>query len=449
MTDTIFALSTPPGRSAIAVVRMSGPSSSKALLALTSPLPPARRASLRNLRDPKTGDLLDSALVLYLPGPKSETGEDIVELHLHGGKAVISGVLQSLMNQPGLRPAEPGEFARRALDNGRMDLAQVEGLADLIEAETEAQRVQAMRGASGAASALYDGWRRDVIAILALVSAAIDFSDEADVSIATVRQAEEKAQDLALKLASALADGNRGEILRDGFRVVLAGAPNAGKSSLLNALARREAAIVSEEAGTTRDIVEVRLEIGGWPVIVSDTAGLRQTTSQVESEGIRRTLAATREADLVLWLVAPDGPAGAPDEVTSNDTQVIEIITKSDLLTNDDLIHVKQSASENHAPPQISTVTGDGLVSLTAMLLDRAMAATGRPGEAVITRARHRREVETAHRFVRAFLEDTEQEIELRCESLRLAASAISRLTGHIGTEEILGEIFGRFCIGK
>ncbi|MDZ4842984.1 MAG: tRNA uridine-5-carboxymethylaminomethyl(34) synthesis GTPase MnmE [Hyphomicrobium aestuarii] len=467
--DTIFALSTPPGRSAVAVIRISGPDAAAALLALTSPLPEPRSASLRRLRDPVSGDILDEALVIHFGAPRTETGEDIVELQVHGGRAVIQSVLTALARMPGLRPAEPGEFARRALINGKLDLAEVEGLADLIDAETEAQRQQAIRAATGLSSAVYDDWRSDTLAAMALVGSAIDFSDESDVSADAVRQAEVVAERLADRLAAALGDGHRGEILRDGFRVVLAGPPNAGKSSLLNALSRRQAAIVSNEAGTTRDVIEVRLNLGGWPVIVSDTAGLREAASKVEQEGIRRTFDEARRADLILWLVAPDaardlgsvgGPAfgrsGAPPAVLLLDgTPVITVETKSDLLTIDeknspDLIHVKQSPETlPKTTHRISTLTGEGLAALTAYLAECAKNATGNPGDAVITRLRHRREVEIAHIHVRAFLDNPVQQVELRAESLRLAASAIGRLTGHIGAEEVLGEIFGRFCIGK
>jgi len=471
--DTIFALSTPPGRSAIAVIRISGPDAAAALLALTSSLPEPRSASLRRLRDPVSGDILDEALVIRFAAPRTETGEDIVELQVHGGRAVIQSVLTALARMPSLRPAEPGEFARRALINGKLDLAEVEGLADLIDAETEAQRQQAIRAAAGLSSAVYDDWRSDTLAAMALVGSAIDFSDESDVSADAVRRAEVVAERLAGRLAAALGDGHRGEILRNGFRVVLAGPPNAGKSSLLNALSRRQAAIVSDEAGTTRDVIEVRLNLGGWPVIVCDTAGLREAESKVEQEGIRRTLDEARRADLILWLVAPDterdpgsvgGPAsgqsgGPPAELLLDGTPVITVETKSDLLTIDeknssDLIHVKHfPETPPETPPdltlRISTLTGEGLATLTADLAERAKKATGNPGDAVITRLRHRREVEIAHLHVRAFLDSPHQQVELRAESLRLAASAIGRLTGHIGAEEVLGEIFGRFCIGK
>lgn len=459
-TDTIFALSTPPGRSALAVIRLSGSLVRTVLETFCRGVPEPRRAVLRRIVDPADGALLDEALILFFAGPRSETGEDMAELQVHGGRAVIQSILSALARIPGCRPAEPGEFARRGLENGKLDLAQVEGLADLIDAETEAQRRQAISGASGAASAVYANWRSQILSALALVEAAIDFSDEADVADATLERAEAIVRPLTVSLGSHLTSGNQGEILREGFRVVLAGPPNAGKSSLLNALARREAAIVSEEAGTTRDTIEVRLDLGGWPVVVTDTAGIRQTTSVVEREGIRRTIQAARRADLVAWLVEPGGAPEPTPNFADADIPVITVETKSDLLTSPKMIHVKhespgqeESVLAGKRPGSfnfsISTVSGAGLENLVSYLASRAREATGRPGDAVITRVRHRREIEAAHLQLDRFLTVAASPLELRAENLRLAASAIGRLTGHIGAEEVLGEIFGRFCIGK
>ena len=452
--DTIFALGTPPGRSAIAVIRISGPDTAAAILALTPRMPENRRASLRRLVDPETGHLLDEAIVIAFHGPRTETGEDAAELHLHGGKAVVRAVLLALSKRPNLRPAEPGEFAKRALENGKLDLVQLEGLADLIDAETEAQRLQAISEATGATSAVYGSWRQDALSALALVSSAIDFTDEADVAADAVGQAEAVSRQLVEKLASALSDRHRGEVLRDGFRVVIAGAPNAGKSSLLNALARREAAIVSDEAGTTRDAIEVRLDLSGWPVVVTDTAGLRETASKVEQEGIRRTLAHARRADLVLWLVEPGDMMAAPAEIAA---PIITIETKADLRGNDgdeyaphaDNRYPIAGASTVTGPLRISTRTGRGLDALTGLLADRAKEFTGHPGAAIVSRLRHSLEIEAAHGHLLAFLDDSEQALEVRAECLRRAAAHIGRLTAHIGTEDVLGEIFSRFCIGK
>ena len=476
MSTTIFALSTPPGRSAIAVVRLSGPHVCTVLEALCPPRPEPRRAVLRRLKDPLSGSILDEALVLYFQAPRTETGEDMAELHLHGGKANVRAVLETLSRVPGCRAAEPGEFARRAFENGKVDLARIEGLADLIDAETEGQRRQAVAQATGVQSKRFERWRSDLLEALGLVEAAIDFSDEGDVSDRAVGQAEVAASRLRDDLHAHVDDGHRGEILREGFRVVLAGPPNAGKSSLLNALARREAAIVSEEPGTTRDVIEVRLDLEGLAVIVSDTAGIRETSSGVEQEGIRRTLAATREADLVLWLrEAGDLRAAAPhpDPLPMKDGERgLRLLTKCDLLAPAELIHVKHSDQKGGGlgepsperdrraaalPRQrptgidlaISAKTGEGLDALTRLIAECARAATGDPSEPAITRVRHRHEIGRAILHLDAFLYDKGRAIELRAEELRLSGIALGRLTGRIDAEEVLGEIFSRFCIGK
>jgi len=450
VTATIFALATPPGRAAIAVVRISGPASGPILTALCGTRPEARRAVLRKLRDPATGDILDEALVLFFAGPRSETGEDQAELHLHGGRAIVAAVLAALAAMPECRMAEPGEFARRAFENGKLDLAEIEGLADLIDAETQAQRQQAVAQATGLQSARFETWRSDVLRALGLVEAAIDFSDEEDVSEKAVQQAEDVARALATSLRAHLDDGHRGEILRDGFKVVLAGPPNAGKSSLLNALARREVAIVSAEAGTTRDVIDVRLDLGGVAVIVSDTAGIRETSSSVEREGIRRTVEATREADLVVWLRATDGgeaalgtPPGStrPTAALQGERELV-VLTKVDLEAPAKTIHVKHDLA-------ISVKSGAGMDVLTREIEHRAKLAIGDARDPAITRTRHRREIAAAVVHLAAFVDHPERDVELRAEDLRLAATALGRLTGRIDAEEVLGEIFSRFCIGK
>ena len=311
-SPTIFALSTAPGRAGIAVIRVSGPAAGDLVDALAPPRAKKRFAALRRIRDPQTGETIDDGLVIWFGAPRTETGEDMAEFHVHGGAAIVKAMLAVLGRQPGCRLAQPGEFARRAFANGKLDLAQVEGLADLVDAETEAQRRQALGQMRGALSELYEGWRADLIRASALVEAAIDFSDEGDVASNAIEVAQGIVAELQAAIGAHLDDGHRGEILRDGFRVVLAGPPNAGKSSLLNALARRDAAIVSEEAGTTRDVIEVRLDLEGLPVIVTDTAGVREAQGAVEQEGIRRTLAHARDADLVLWLNDASVAAVAP-----------------------------------------------------------------------------------------------------------------------------------------
>src|SRR5688572_16981171 len=301
--DTIFALSSGHGRAGVAVIRISGPAAGVVLDHMAAPRPKPRFAAYRRVCAPRTGEVLDDGLALWFAGPRSETGEDMAELQVHGGRAVVAAVLEAIGAIAGCRPAEPGEFARRAFENGKLDLTGAEGLADLIDAETAAQRRQALRQVEGALAKLYAGWRQRLIEATALLEAAIDFSDEADVVSDAVGRAREEVEALQGEIGRHLDDGNRGGLVRDGFKVVLAGPPNVGKSSLLNALARRDVAIVSAEAGTTRDVIEVKLDLEGLPVVVSDTAGIRDSVGAVEREGIRRALARAQAADLVLWLV--------------------------------------------------------------------------------------------------------------------------------------------------
>ena len=439
--DTIFALSSAPGRAGVAVVRVSGPRAGAAIDALAPPRPKERAAALRRIRAPDTGEVIDQALVLWLAAPKTETGEDMVELHLHGGPAIVKSVLSALGALPGCRLAEPGEFARRAFENGKIDLAEAEGLADLIDAETEAQRRQALAQMGGALSALYEGWRGELIEACALVEAAIDFSDETDVAIDAFELARSRVAALVSDIGAHLEDGNRGEILREGFRVVLAGPPNVGKSSLLNALARREAAIVSEEAGTTRDVIEVRLDLEGFPVVVSDTAGIREPLGAIEREGIRRTLAHAREADLVVWLVDASAAlvAPPPELAARGDNIFLGLANKIDV--------------PGALPPPhllaVSAKTGEGLDALTRRLAQIVRERIGVTEAPAITRARYRAELNSCMSALNTFMSDRPSDIELRAEDLRRAAHALGRITGRVGVEDVLGEIFGRFCIGK
>src|ERR1700690_592912 len=300
---TIFALSSGRGPAAIAVVRISGSRAGDALKALSGKIPVPRQAGLVCIRDPRTQDIIDEALSLWFPAPHSETGEDVAELQLHGGRAVIAAVLAALSRIEGLKPAEAGEFTRRAFENGKLDLTAVEGLADLVAAETEGQRRQAFRQMKGALGGRAEAWRAQLIKALALIEAAIDFSDEADVPKDLIQPALALALALEAEIAAALKDGGRGERLREGFVVAIAGPPNAGKSTLLNRIAKREAAIVSPFAGTTRDVIEVHLDLLGWPVTLLDTAGIRDTEDPVELEGVRRARERAAAADLVLWVV--------------------------------------------------------------------------------------------------------------------------------------------------
>ncbi len=407
--------------------------------ALCGVVPDARRAVVRKIIEPDTGAVIDQAMVLWFPGPHSFTGEDCFELHVHGGRAVVAGVLAALGKLSGLRLAEPGEFTRRAFENGKLDLTQAEGLADLIDAETDGQRSQAVRQMGGALRRAADDWRGHLIKAMALMEAAIDFSDEADVSRAAVDQAASLIRDLIPKLQMALGDGRRGELLRDGFAVAILGAPNAGKSSLLNALSRRDVAIVSDEAGTTRDVVEVRMDLGGIPVLFMDTAGIRNAPGKVEQEGIRRALARALDAPLVLWVIDAMAPVlQLPGELEDRAKSVLRVLNKVDagpLMTGYDRA--------------ISTVTGAGMGELIDDIAQRAAQATGAHESPLITRVRHRTAIEQALSDCQAFVEGQLVDAELRAEDLRRAAYALGRLTGRVDVEDVLGEIFGQFCIGK
>lgn len=439
--STIFALSSAPGRAGVAVIRMSGPAVRPALAILCPPVPDDRRAVFRTLRDPRTAEALDRAVVLFFAAPKSETGEDVAEFQVHGSRAVVLAVLNALGTLDGCRMAEPGEFARRAFLNGKIDLVEVEGLADLVEAETEAQRRQALVQSSGVLSAVYEAWRARIIEAMALTEAAIDFSDEGDVATDATSRARTVVAACAAEIERHLADGHRGEIIRDGFRVALLGAPNAGKSSLLNALARRDAAIVSEEAGTTRDVIEVRLDLGGFPVVLSDTAGIRADAGQIEQEGMRRSLATAGVANLVLWLAEPGGQRLPPEEVSRETTGLALIVhTKADLGPPNSL-----------APGElvISTTTGEGLDGLVTRIADLAAQALADGAGPPLTQPRHRAALAACHDALTAFLDGDPGQTELRAENLRQAAHALGRITGRVDAEDVLDQIFSRFCIGK
>jgi tRNA modification GTPase len=432
---TVFALSSAPGRAGIAVVRISGPGAGRALAALGGRVGRPRRALRARLADPGTGAALDDALTLWFPGPASATGEDVAELHLHGGPAVVTAVLGALGRLDGLAPAGPGEFTRRAFHNGKLDLTEIEGLADLIAAETEIQRVQALRQLEGGLGALYDGWRTELVRCLGHVEAGVDFTDE-EVPDDIVMRSRGEIEVLRCKIAAHLDDGRRGERLRGGFAVVIAGPPNAGKSSLLNALARRDAAIVTDEPGTTRDVIDVALDLDGYPVLVSDTAGLRARAGAIEAEGIRRAEERMAGADLVLWLRdasradPPPGPAGLA-------APVLEVWSKSDLGAAPD------------GGMAVSVVTGAGLARLVGAISEKAAAGLAPSESPLLTRNRHRQALETAQAALARALAAGPAEVEIVAEELRAAAHALGRVTGRVDVEDVLGAIFAEFCIGK
>jgi tRNA modification GTPase len=424
--DTIFALSSGRPPAGVALIRLSGPHALATVEALTGRSPEPRIATVAALRDPASGALLDHALVLTFAAPASFTGEDVAELHVHGGQAVIAAVLRTLGARPGLRLAEPGEFSRRAFDNHKLDLTQAEGLADLIGAATEAQRVQALAQADGRIRARVEGWRDRLLRLQASAEADLDFSDEADVTVSDDRDAIAALQ---AELAAALRGAAIGERIRDGFTIAVIGSPNVGKSSLINALAERDAAIVSDVPGTTRDAIELLLDIAGIPVMLVDTAGLRDTQDPVEAEGIRRARARAGEADLVLHVT--DDPAMPP-----LGQLVINKVDMTDLAPGlrDGILYV-------------SARSGAGLDALRAFLADWLAAQTTNSEATIVTQQRHR----VALGDAAARLDEAAQQPDpvLRAEALRLTARALGRITGRVGVEDMLDTLFGRFCIGK
>ena len=453
---TIYALSTAPGRAGIAVIRISGRAARNALDELChGRLPASRVASFRRLRHPHTGEVLDEAMVLWLPGPANFTGEDMVELHVHGGRAVVAGVLEALASF-GLRLAEPGEFTRRAFGNGKIDLTEAEGLADLINAETAFQRRQALAQHCGALRGHYEHWRAALLRAMAYVEASLDFSDEGDIAASAFNEAIPEVKRLVSELDRALADGRRGEIVREGIQVAIVGAPNVGKSSLLNALAGREAAIVFHEPGTTRDVIEVALDLDGFPFVLRDTAGLRETESPVEQEGIRRALASAEDADVVLLMYDATTPHPGPlpmgegataflhEGLASKTTETITVINKIDV-AQPDLSRWPQETL------LVSAKTGQGLDALRTALVRFAEESFGGCETPLITRVRHRQEIEHARSALNQFLGSAEagEHPEIAAEHLRAAADALGRLTGRLDVEDVLGQIFSEFCIGK
>lgn len=422
--DTIFALSSGALPAGIGVVRVSGPNAAQALEKLAGTLPEARRAMSATLR--WQGDMLDRALILWLPGPGTATGEDIAELHLHGGRAVVASVLDALGRQPGLRLAEPGEFTRRAFSNGKLDLAQAEGLADLLAAETEAQRRQALRQAEGGLGKLVGSWRERLLGLAARVEAAIEFAEDEDDVPALAPADLTGVAMLTAEMEAALSQPPA-ERLRDGVRIVVAGPTNAGKSSLINILAGREAAIASPIAGTTRDLIEIPVSIAGMPCLLIDSAGLREAGGQIEQIGMARARAAIDGADLVLWL-------GPPAEVPDRDRAIL-VRAKADL-----------DKAGNDEDVATSTVTGEGLDRLRALLEARVRNLLP-PADAIALNARHRERIGEAVAELHAAGAQTD--ILFIAEHLRQARIALDRITGRAGVEEMLDALFGRFCVGK
>lgn len=443
---TIAALASAPGRAGVAVVRVSGPQAGASLCTLTArPLPPARQAQLRTLYETPDGAVLDRALVLWFPAPASFTGEDVAEYHVHGGRAVVSALLETLLHHPGLRLAEPGEFTRRAFLNGKFDLTAAEAVADLVDAETTAQRRQALRQMEGTLGQLYNGWRTQLTRALAYLEASIDFIDEEDVPGdlgATIRPV---LSVLIQAMAAHLADAHRGERLRDGVSITIVGAPNAGKSSLLNALARRDVAIVAATAGTTRDLIEVHLDLGGWPVVLVDTAGLRDNTADaVEAEGVRRAHQRAASADLKLAVFdASAWPDCDAATLALVDADTLPLLNKCDRLSTP-----LESPQVGGRPALLlSAKTGAGLDILVARLREQVSRRFTASETPALTRARHRSAVQDCQSaLIRAL---TAPLPELAAEDVRLASRALGRITGQVDVDDLLDVIFRDFCIGK
>lgn len=445
MIDTIYAPATAAGRAAVAVVRVSGPKTRDVLDALCGGVPPARRATLRALQD-ETGEEIDRALLLFFEGPESYTGEDVVEFHVHGGAAVMTALLNALAGQ-GLRLAEPGEFTRRAFENGKLDLAQAEGVADLVDAETDAQRRQALDQLGGRLSQVHARWSDMLVEALAMLEAAVDFPDE-EVPQDVAARARPALERLVAQLEQAAADAERGERVREGYRIALIGAPNAGKSTLLNALAGREAAIVTATPGTTRDIIEVPMVLAGYKALLADTAGLRETGDEIEAEGVRRARAWAAGADLRLWLVdgSTDAAINVPMELCAGD---LCLITKRDLPSGPMGAWAAQQARRLGLGTAEMTSKGPGdLAWLKSTLEERIVDALAGAEPPAATRLRHQELLsEAADRLRHALGQD--EHLELAAEDVRLAARALDRITGRIDPEQVLGRIFSTFCIGK
>jgi tRNA modification GTPase len=445
--DTIFAPATAPGRSALAIVRVSGPAAGDVCRRVTGRPPPApRRALLRRLRDPDGGDALDRGLILWFPAPASFTGEDVLELHVHGGRAVLGALLDGLSAMVGLRPAEPGEFTRRAFLNGRLDLTAAEGLADLIEAESRAQARQALRQLDGALGRLYEGWRQALVGALARLEAEIDFAPEEDVPDGLLEVVRPSVSRLSAEIGAHLADGHRGERLRAGLTVAVVGPSNAGKSSLVNRLAKRDVAIVTPLAGTTRDVLEVHLDVAGYPVTLLDMAGLRDAADPIEAEGVRR--ARSRAANADLRLIMFDGatwPVPDPATLAMVDERAVIVVSKADLAALPEGLSVG-----GRAALAVSCLTGAGMAALLATLAERARALMAIGDEPLLTRARHRAALQDAAEALARFTSaPAGTELALLAEDLRLATRAIGRITGQVAVEDVLDRIFAEFCIGK
>lgn len=434
---TIFALATPPGRSGVAIIRLSGSAVPDLMPKILSQTPSPREATVVKLLHPQTKEIIDSIIAIYFQAPNSFTGEDVLELHIHGSRAVISSTLEMLGKQANLRLAEAGEFTKRAFDNNKLDLTAVEGLADLIEAETEAQRKQALRQLQGSLGLLYNGWRGRLIKMLAYLEAYLDFPDE-DIPADLNEKISKDITDLTTEMTAHIQDDKKGERLRNGVHIAIVGAPNVGKSSLLNWFAGRDVAIVSDIPGTTRDVLTVHLDLNGYPAILYDTAGLRESDDIIEKEGIVRARKTAESADLRLNILSVD--TAKAEDLTAQDPYTLLVLNKIDL---------KPSAPSEAIPSviPISLKTGDGLKTLLEEVTKRVESLMPTTGAPIITRARHRQAliatIDALNRFKIAAT------LDLAAEDLRLASRALGQILGQVDVEELLDIIFADFCIGK
>lgn len=439
--ETIYALSSGAGRAGVAVIRLSGPKALACLEAMAGKLPQPRYASLRKITHPESGDLLDEGLVLAFPAPHSFTGEDMAELQIHGARASIEATLAALQHF-GLRPAEAGEFTLRAFTNGRLDLAQAEGLADLIDSETDQQRQQALGQFGGRLSQISGRWRRSLLDIAAPLAAAVDFPDEEDVPAQIEAKARPVIENLIADLEKYLASAERGRLIREGLSVILLGRPNAGKSTLLNHLLGSDQAIVSPTPGTTRDMIEARLELAGMAVTLIDTAGLREKSEDpIEQEGMRRARDRAARADMKIIML----DASAPEQARSGD--LLGMAGANDLI-----IWNKTDLAPPPKSPRglaISLATGSGLEALLSAIEDHIGQIAAGEEAPILTRERHIKAVKDTITELKQSLDLLELQPDMAAENVRLAARALARITGAIDVEEVLGEIFSSFCIGK
>ena len=433
-SKTIYALSSAPGKAGIAIIRVSGPEAEKIRHLFSIDLPESKKIQIAKLVHPNTGDFIDKALVTFFKSPNSFTGEDMVELSVHGGKAIKDQIFTILSSEENFSYAEPGEFTRRAFLNGKLDLVEVEGLADLINAETEFQRKQAFDQMDGKLSNLYTKWKSQLVKNLSYLEATIDFVDE-EIPPEIVLNQIKDIREVLQELDTHLNDSNKGERLRDGFHIIIAGSPNTGKSSLLNHLSNRDIAIVSDEAGTTRDSLDAYLDINGFPVIITDTAGIRKAKTEVESIGIKKSQTKMNEADLILWLMdsSSEKNDGVPDNIRDKS---VEVWTKSDI------------AKPNNKEVIISTKKDEGITQLID-IIGKYVEKGCRTEGSFITRSRHRDALEKTKKNLLTILESDLLDVEVIAEELRSAVNSLSRITGHIDVEDLLEVIFKDFCIGK